>query len=125
MIDLTPAVSALVILFLVILAVKIFPLIKLKLGQEKYNWFLFWVDIAVKAAEKLFQGSGRGEEKNEYVMKFLSFLNEHGFELDLEILKNMVEAKCQELFPHWPEPETPALKEPTEEVTEEAAEEVK
>ena len=116
MIDLTPAVSAIVILFLVILAVKIFPLIKLKLGQEKYNWFLFWVDIAVKAAEKLF-GAGKGEEKNEYVMKFLSFLNEHGFDLDLEILKNMIEAKCQELFPHT---DTPAIEAPEEDT--EAAE---
>ena len=53
-----------------------------------------WVNIGVKAAEMLYVGKGRGEEKKAYVTKFL---NSKGYTLDAASIENMIEAAVLEM----------------------------
>ena len=50
--------------------------------------------IAVAAAEQIYTGSGRGEEKKAYV---LEWLRSHGVTVDDEKLDAMIEAAVYEL----------------------------
>ena len=50
--------------------------------------------IAVAAAEQIYTGSGRGEEKKAYV---LEWLRAHGITVDDEKLDAMIEAAVYEL----------------------------
>ena len=50
--------------------------------------------IAVSAAEQIYTGSGRGEEKKAYV---LEWLRSHGVTVDDEKLDAMIEAAVYEL----------------------------
>ena len=88
-IDLTTVLGAVITLAVAIVSAIIIPLLKKKLGDEKYAEIERWVKVAVQAAEQLFVGSGRGPEKLEYVLKFLE---SKGFTLDAESLRNMIEA---------------------------------
>ena len=51
-------------------------------------------EIAVSAAEQIYTGSGRGEEKKAYV---LEWLRSHGVTVDDEKLDAMIEAAVYEL----------------------------
>lgn len=53
-----------------------------------------WVKIAVTAAEQIYRGSGRGEEKKAYVLNWLA---EHGITLDEERIDALIEAAVYEL----------------------------
>ena len=57
-----------------ILTVYIIPLIKAKIENEKLAKYEGWALKCVRAAEMIFSGSGRGVEKNQYVIKFLDKL---------------------------------------------------
>lgn len=50
--------------------------------------------IAVTAAEQIYTGSGRGEEKKAYV---LNWLQEHGITVDAEKLDALIEAAVYDL----------------------------
>ena len=52
-----------------------------------------WVKIAVTAAEQIYRGSGRGEEKK----LVLNWLAEHGITLDEERIDALIEAAVYEL----------------------------
>ena len=62
--------------------------------MKQRDEILIWVNIAVTAAEQIFTGSGRGEEKKEYVLKFLE---ERGFKVDFETLDALIEAAVKKL----------------------------
>lgn len=47
------------------------------------------MSIAVSAAEQIYVGSGRGEEKKAYV---LEFLNSKGFTVDMDSLDKLIES---------------------------------
>lgn len=53
-----------------------------------------WVKIGVAAAEQLYVGQGRGEEKKQYV---LDFLKQKGFKVDEESVVNAIEAIVKQL----------------------------
>lgn len=53
-----------------------------------------WVKIAVVAAEQLYKGSDRGEEKKAYV---LDWLNKQGITIDADKLDAMIEAAVHEI----------------------------
>lgn len=53
-----------------------------------------WAKIAVAAAEQIYCGVGRGEEKKNYV---LNFLMKKGFTLDTESINNAIEAAVKQL----------------------------
>jgi hypothetical protein len=57
------ALCAAVILFCV-------PLLRAKLGEERFRKLQGWIAIGVEAAEQLF-GSGEGQRKKEWVLSLL------------------------------------------------------
>lgn len=93
-VDLTQIIVA--ILTLVISAVSAFliPYIKTKVSAEQFATIKLWVQVAVQAAEMLYVGSGRGEEKKQYV---LDFLKSKGFSLNMEEIENLIEAAVLKL----------------------------
>lgn len=67
---------------------------KTKVSAEQLETIKFWVNIAVEAAEMIYTGTGRGEEKKAYVLKFL---NSKGFTLNTEEIDNLIEAAVLKL----------------------------
>ena len=55
---------------------------------------MMWVNIAVEAAEMIYVGAGRDEEKKQYV---IDFLNSKGFTLNTAEIENLIEAAVLEL----------------------------
>lgn len=90
MIDLTPLLQALITLAAAIITAVLVPWIRQKYGEAKLTQITTWARAAAAAAERLYEGSGRGEEKLEYV---LSFLESKGFGVDRESLEKIVEAE--------------------------------
>ena len=70
------------------------PYIKSKTTAEQQKEINAWVKIAVSAAEQIYTGSGRGEEKKEYV---INWLREHGITVDEAKLDALIEAAVYEL----------------------------
>lgn len=50
----------------------IVPFIKEKIGTEKLSKYEYWTNLAVKAAEMMWVGSGCGADKKQYVINFLN-----------------------------------------------------
>jgi hypothetical protein len=68
------------------------------LKNSKYKTAYFWVEIAVKAAEKMYKESGMGKTKKEYVKKFIDSINtKFNLNLTAEQIDALIEACCLEL----------------------------
>lgn len=94
MIDLTQVVVAVLTLVLSLVSAFLVPLIKSKVSAEQLEKIKFWVSIAVKAAEQIYVGSGKGAEKKAYVVEFL---NSKGFTLNTEEIDALIEGAVLEL----------------------------
>ena len=94
MVDLTNFALAGITLIIAIVAVFVIPYIKSKTTAEQFATIKLWVTVAVNAAEQLFTGSGRGEEKKNFV---LSFLQSKGFTIDLESIDALSESAVLDL----------------------------
>ena len=94
MIDITPIVNAVIALLAAGVSVFLIPWIKSKTTDAQRKELLEWVKIAVAAAEQLYNGQGRGEEKKQYV---LDFLKQKGFKVDEESVVNAIEAIVKQL----------------------------
>lgn len=94
MIDLTPIVTAVLTLIFSLITAFLIPYIKAKTTDEQFNTIKLWVQVAVQAAEMLYVGSGRGEEKKQYVIEFLK---SKGFTLNAEEIENLIESAVLEL----------------------------
>ncbi len=92
--DITPIVQSIISLVAVIITCALIPYVKSKLSQDELNEVRAWTRIAVIAAEQLYKGNGRGEEKKAYVVKFL---NDKGFKLDTESIDALIESYVKEL----------------------------
>ena len=79
MYDITPIIEAVAALIGVIVTCVLIPFIKSKTTASQQAEINAWVKIAVSAAEQIFKGSGRGEEKKQYV---IAWLKEHGVTVD-------------------------------------------
>lgn len=93
-IDITDIVKLIVSLLSLIVTGFLIPYIANNIKDSKLKNILKWVNIAVRAAEMIFKGSGRGAEKKEYVLKFLK---RKGCTLDMESLENLIESSVLEL----------------------------
>ena len=93
-IDITQIVVAVIGLLSVIITSVVVPLLKKKLGAEKTSEIQKWAEIAVHAAEQIFNGTGKGQEKKEYVV---NFLREHGFDVDDQAIENAIEAAVYDM----------------------------
>lgn len=89
MIDLTPIMEAIIALVVVVITAFVIPWLKGKIDADKLEQIKLWVTVAVEAAEQLYNGTGRGEEKKAYVVKFLQ---EKGFTIDPDSLDKLIEA---------------------------------
>nr|DAJ03049.1 MAG TPA: holin [Caudoviricetes sp.] len=94
MVDLTPIISAVLTLIFSLITAFLIPYIKAKTTDEQFNTIKLWVQVAVQAAEMLYVGSGRGEEKKQYVIEFLK---SKGFTLNAEEIENLIESAVLEL----------------------------
>ena len=94
MFDITPIIEAVAALIGVIITCVLIPYIKSKTTTEQQKEINAWVKIAVSAAEQLFTGSGRGEEKKAYV---IAWLIERGITVGEAELDALIEAAVYEL----------------------------
>lgn len=96
-IDLTPIIRAVITLLFALFSAFVLPAILKRTGAatdaQKLSQLLSWVKIAVAAAEQLFT-SPQGEEKKQYVLKFLEA---KGYTVDAEEIHNAVEAEVLKL----------------------------
>lgn len=56
----------------VVVTTYVVPLLKEKIGNEKFEQYKKWTELAVKTAEMIYRQSGCGKEKKEYVLNFLT-----------------------------------------------------
>lgn len=94
MIDITPIIEAVFALIGVVITVIVIPYIKSKTTAAEQQEINAWVKIAVAAAEQIYKGSGRGDEKKQYV---LNWLKEHGITVDEGAIDALIEAAVYEL----------------------------
>ena len=94
MIDLTPIFEVILALLATLVTYKLIPWIKSKTTDEQRKELLEWVKIGVAAAEQLYKGQGRGEEKKKYVLEFLASM---GFTVDEEAINAAIEAAVNQL----------------------------
>ena len=87
-INITPIVEAVVALLAALVSAFVIPWVKKKIGAADMAEFLKWVDIAVAAAEQLFETTD-GAAKKQYVAVFLE---SKGFKVDSGELDNAIEA---------------------------------
>lgn len=94
MTDLTPIVNAVIALIAAIVTTFLIPWIKSKIDAAKLAQIVEWVGIAVRAAEQIYNESGMGEKKKQYVLDFLA---SKGFTLDPDSINAMIEAAVKNL----------------------------
>lgn len=94
MYDITPIIEAVAALIAALITAFLVPYIKSKTTAEQQKEINAWVKIAVSAAEQIYTGSGRGEEKKAYV---INWLREHGITVDEAKLDALIEAAVYEL----------------------------
>lgn len=94
MTDITPITEAVVVLITAIISSLFIPWIKSKTTQAQREQLVAWTKIAVAAAEQIFKGPGRGEEKKRYA---LEFLKEKGIYIDENSLNTAIEAAVKQL----------------------------
>ena len=94
MYDITPIIESVAALIAALITAFVIPYIRSKTTAQQQAEINAWVKIAVSAAEQIYSGSGRGEEKKAYVVEWL---RSHGITLDSEKLDAMIEAAVYEL----------------------------
>ena len=93
-IDITHVVNAVIALAATVVSVFLIPLIKSKTTAQQRSELVAWAKIGVAAAEQIYVGQGRGDEKKQYV---LEFLKSKGFDLNEESVNNAIEAAVKQL----------------------------
>lgn len=94
MTDLTPIIQAALAFIAALITVVLIPWIKSKTTAEQQQLLIQWVNVAVMAAEQIYRGGGRGEEKKAYVVEFLE---SKGLYVDTDKVNALIEAKVAEL----------------------------
>lgn len=94
MIDITTIINAMIALLAAIISVFVIPWIKSKTTAQQREDLIAWTKIAVSAAEQIYKGDGRGEEKKQYA---LDFLKANGFSVDEKSVNAAIEAAVKQL----------------------------
>ena len=92
--DITPIIRAGLLLISAVITAVIVPLIRAKLNEQQLANVQAWVKVAVEAAEQIYKGAGRGQDKKAFV---LDFLDKKGLTVDLASIDNLIEAAVLEL----------------------------
>lgn len=69
--NITPIIEAALLLLAAIFTTVVIPYIKSKTTAQQQTDIEGWVRVAVSAAEQLYKGSGRGDEKKAFVLDWL------------------------------------------------------
>jgi len=93
MTDLTPIINAAIALLAAIITAFVIPWLKRKTSAQDREELLRWVEIAVAAAEQLFDSS-QGEAKKKAVV---AFLNEKGLKFNESEIDSAIEAAVLKL----------------------------
>lgn len=91
--ELTEVVKIVFELIVAVASLWLVPWIKAKLSAEEIADMLRWVEIAVSAAEQLYDAT-QGSVKKKYVV---SFLEERGYHVDETEMNLMIEAAVLKL----------------------------
>lgn len=94
MIDITPIINAVISLVAALVMVCFIPWLRANTTEEQRKDLLAWVKIAVAAAEQIYNGPGRGEEKKQYVLDFLAG---QGFAVDDAAVDAAIEAAVAQI----------------------------
>ena len=92
--NITPIIEAVFALIAAIVTAVVVPYIKSRTTAAQQTETAAWVRIAVTAAEQIYNGTGRGQEKKKYVE---DWLKAHGVTVDSEKLDAMIESAVYEL----------------------------
>ena len=92
--DITPVLEAVAALVAALTTAVVIPYIKTKTTTDQQRQINTWVQIAVSAAEQIYNGPGRGEDKKKYVVEWL---RQHGVTVDADKLDAMIEAAVYDL----------------------------
>lgn len=87
-INITPIIEAGIFLIAAIITVFVIPWIRSKVKNEDMTNFLRWVELAVAAAEQIYESTD-GVAKKHYV---LTYLRDKGITVDEEDIENAIEA---------------------------------
>lgn len=93
-VDITVVVNAIIVLIAAVVSTFLIPWIKSRTTVQQREQLVAWVKIAVAAAEQMFKGYGRGEEKKKYV---LEFLEQNGFSVNEASVNAAIEAAVKQL----------------------------
>mgnify|MGYP001549507412 FL=1 len=97
-IDITQIVVAVIGLMSVIITSVVVPLIRSKLTNSQWESIKNYALAGVQAAEILFNAQGKGEEKLEWVSKYIEAqCKEHGIEIDTDTVRVAIENAWKEL----------------------------
>lgn len=77
-----------------IITYLIVPFIRQKTTKEQRENIYFWVRVAVQAAEMIFNEKGKGKDKKQYV---IDFLTSKGINITMQELDVLIEAAVKEL----------------------------
>ena len=77
-----------------IITYMVVPYLKSKTSKEQRETIMFWVSVAVSAAEQIFNERGMGVEKKKFVVEFLV---EKGIKVSLDELDVLIESAVKEL----------------------------
>lgn len=92
-VDVTEIVVAVIGLIGAILTGWAIPYLKSKTTKDKWSMVISWAKTFVQAAEVLYDGSGRGEEKREYVLaKLREKCKEHNISYNEEEIRATLES---------------------------------
>lgn len=98
MTNITPIITGILALLSTILTIVVIPYIKQKTTTTQQEQIAAVIKTAVYAAEQLFKGTGRGQEKKEYVVNYLHSL---GIEVDIDDITDnlnvLIEATVKEM----------------------------
>ena len=86
-----PVIGAIITYFIV-------PFIKSSITEKQLSQYKEWAKLAVKTAEMLWKESGRGEDKKEYVVKFLNdMFNKNKVVITEEQINILIESAVKEM----------------------------
>lgn len=97
MIDLTTIMQAVISLAAILISIYLIPFIKQKLGAEKLDKVLTWVETLVACADQIYQRH-EGEAKKQYVIERLTcILKQYNLTVDMQVLEDLIEAEVLRL----------------------------
>lgn len=86
----------------IVISRYVVPYVKGLVGEKKFVQIKEWIVVFVTAAEQLYAGDKRGEEKCEYVIKLATEkAKDIGIKITEEQLRAMLESALLELKADW------------------------